>query len=562
MNNIFKYLVFALSVVALLGSCNDDKGGPNYGTGGASGTSVSLQAATQTTIGMETDNAALGADSYLATAAANASQTTFGSAMTHSVVVQNDGTLNFTTPDAQMQAVSAKNLKVWGYTLCGYQKQNLTFMSSIPGIAPPPNAMADGNPDFEDWDNSVTPAVPTGWVFANGVNDGSYGTVAQEQTAANVNHGKSSMAVTITQTVTSVGSSWHLQIVSPQFNTVVGHEYAVTYYAKASSASCNLQVEWAHNNASPQYGGTNAASDALGYGLTTAWKQYTMTFSGANPLAKDAVTTICFDMAYSPVGATVWIDNMVIQDVTQAALDNDPATIAERVDEEFQNWVTGITTHYKGQVVGWDVVSDLLADNGAIRTNANTPAGTNTDWFVWSNYLGKNIGVTAFNLAHAADPNALLFINESGLESNSAKLDSLINYVQWLQSQGVHIDGIGTEMHVNIATPKAGVDYMFQKLAATGLKIRISELDVSVNNVRGFALTPQVLGFQATTYHDVIASYLKNVPTGQQQDITVWGVNDGNSWLYNGGTDYPLLFDDSFNTKPAFEGFLQALKGQ
>jgi len=546
MNNIVKYLVFVFSAVALLSSCKDNNE-PNYGNGGATGTSVSLQASSPVTIGMETDYAALGSGNYLQTAAANASQTTFGSAMTHGAVVQNNGTLNFTSSDAQMSAVSASSMKVWGRNLCWYQNQNANYLSTMVGAAPP-NALADGNPDFENWDDSQT---ATSWIWANGKD--SYGAIAQETGAANVNHGSSSMSITIIQTVASAGSSWHLQLVSPSFMTVAGHEYSVSFYAKASVSECYYQGEWDHSG-SPSYTG--------GVALNTGWTKYTMLFNGTNPKGTGAPTTISFDMAYSPVGAVIYLDNIVIIDETQAALDADPEAITARVNNAFQSWVTGMATHYKGQVVGWDVVNELLADNGAIRNNTNTPAGSNANWFVWSNYLGKNIGVTAFKLAHEADPNALLFINESGLESNSVKLDSLTAYVQWLQSQGAHIDGIGTSMHINIATAIAGVDYMFQKLAATGLKVRISELDVSVNNVRGFALTPQVLGFQATTYHDVVASYLKNVPATQQQDITIWGVNDPNSWKYNNGTDFPLLFDENYLTKPAFDGFLQALKGK
>jgi endo-1,4-beta-xylanase len=133
-----------------------------------------------------------------------------------------------------------------------------------------------------------------------------------------------------------------------------------------------------------------------------------------------------------------------------------------------------------------------------------------------------------------------------------------------LKQQGVPIDGIGTEMHITISTAKAGIDYMFQKLAATGLKIRISELDVKVNgnSIYDFSLTPQVLAYQSTTYHDVVSSYLKNVPVAQRQDITVWGVNDANSWLYKNGADFPLLFDNSYTPKPAYNGFLQALQGK
>ena len=567
MNNKLKYGVFVLSVVAILASCKDDNNvsGQEYqNKGGQQGTSVSLQASSPVTIGMETDYAALGVDKYLQTAAANASQTTFGSAMTHGAVVQDDGTLSFIMPDKQMAAVKAAGINdVWGQALCWYQKQNLTYMNTIPGIAPPPNVLAEGNSDFEDWTiNDSDMPIPTDWVYANGVNDGSYGAVVQEQTGANVVHGKSSMAITINQTVTSMGSSWHLQIVSPAFNTISQHEYVVNFYAKASTGGCKWQFEWDHSG-SPSYTNSDVIPEAGD--LTSEWKKYTATFNGANPKGTGALTTVCFDMAYNPVGAVIWIDNLTVADLTQAAIDNDPAVTKEKVDEEFSNFVTGITTYYKGKVVGWDVVKDLFADDGSIRTDANTSSATATDWFVWSNYLGKDAGVKAFNLAHAADPSALLFISDYGLEGGynkygTQKLDSLITYVQWLQKQGVHIDGISTEMHVNIATAKAGVDYMFQKLAATGLKIRISELDVSVNNVRGFSLTPQVLGFQAVTYHDVVASYLQNVPAAQRQDITIWGVNDPNSWLYNNGADFPLLFDENYLTKPAFEGFLQALK--
>jgi len=549
MNKKLKYAVFVLSAIAILSSCKDDNNGPSY-KGGTQGTAVSLQASSPVTIGMETDNNASADANYLQTMAANASQTTFSSAMTHGAVVQNDGTLNFTTPDTQMAAVKAANIQnIWGKALCWYQNQNATFLNTLVGAAAP-NALADGNPDFEDWDDNQT---ATTWVWANGKD--TYGTIAKETGATNVNHGSASMSMTIIQTVTSAGSSWHLQLVSAPFMTVAGHEYSVSFYAKTSVDGCYYQGEWDHSG-NPAYTG--------GVTLNTAWTKYTMLFNGTNPKGTGAPTTISFDMAYSPVGAIIYLDNIVIVDETQALIDAQPDVIAARVDSEFKNWVNAMVTHYKGKVVGWDVITELFADDGTIRNNKNTSSSTATDWFVWSNYLGENIGTEAFNLAHAADPNALLFINESGLESNSTKLDALIAYVQSLQSQGVHIDGIGTSMHVNVATAMAGVDYMFQKLAATGLKIRISELDVSVNpnDIFAFVLTPDVLEFQAVTYHDVIASYLKNVPAAQRQDITVWGVNDSNSWLYNSGSDFPLLFDDSYITKPAFDGFLQALKGQ
>ena len=52
------------------------------------------------------------------------------------------------------------------------------------------------------------------------------------------------------------------------------------------------------------------------------------------------------------------------------------------------------------------------------------------------------------------------------------KLDSLIAYVNELKSKGAQIDGIGTQMHIGLNTSQAGIENMFRKLAATGLKVQ------------------------------------------------------------------------------------------
>jgi len=549
MNNKLKYVLFALLAVAVLSSCKDED---NNGGGGTIPPGSSLQASSPFTIGMATDYGALNASNYLQTAVANASQTTFSYAMMHGAIVQEDGSFNFAMPDAQYAAVTAQGLNVWGHALCGYQN-NADYLNTV--VSPPimPNLLP--NADFEDWDGSQA----VNWNYLNG--DGTYGNFTQGTGGDNVQSGSSSMSMDIIQTVTSLGSSWRFQLGSSEFPTVVGHEYKVTFWAKTSTGGCVAQWEWDHDG-TPMYGSGS---------LTTDWQQYTFTFPNAdgslNPLkATKTSSTIAFDMAFNPEGAIIYLDNIVVTDLTEAeelanALSS-PEQRAALVDAALHEWIDGVVTHYKGKVTGWDVVTDLFTDDGSIRTNANTSTEGHSDWFVWSEYLGRNTGVAAFNYARAADPNALLFISDYGLESNMKKLDALIEYVQWLQGQGVPVDGIGVKMHISINTAKAGIDYMFQKLAATGLKIRISELDVSVNNVRGFVLTPQVLGFQSTTYHDVVSSYLQYVPAAQRQDITIWGVNDGNSWLYNNGTDFPLLFDDDYAPKPAYGGFLNALKGQ
>jgi endo-1,4-beta-xylanase len=44
-------------------------------------------------------------------------------------------------------------------------------------------------------------------------------------------------------------------------------------------------------------------------------------------------------------------------------------------------------------------------------------------------------------------------------------------------------------MHININTTRAGITEAMQQFAATGLKIHISELDISINPKNDFAIT-------------------------------------------------------------------------
>jgi endo-1,4-beta-xylanase len=106
---------------------------------------------------------------------------------------------------------------------------------------------------------------------------------------------------------------------------------------------------------------------------------------------------------------------------------------------------------------------------------------------------------------------------------------------------------------------------MFRKLAATGLKIRVSELDIRVNpsDVQGFTTTAAILTQQADMYSFVVKAYLQYVPAAQRHGLTIWGVTDADSWIVNymKKTDFPLLFNRDYTKKPAYNSTLQALKG-
>lgn len=230
-----------------------------------------------------------------------------------------------------------------------------------------------------------------------------------------------------------------------------------------------------------------------------------------------------------------------------------------RVSNAMHDWITASVTRFKGKVTGWDVVNEAFAEDGSLRTGVSV-----NDAFYWYAVLGPSYIANAFTWAHQADPNALLFINDYNLESNPTKLDALISKVTELRAQGVPIDGIGTQMHISINTPDSDIDNMFIKLAATGLKIHVSELDIRVNpaNSNSFTFTQTLQDSQAGKYKYVAASYKKNIPASQQYGITVWDVSDADSWIVTSqkNNDYPTLFDKSYNKKEAFTQFVAGLK--
>ncbi|WP_177224046.1 endo-1,4-beta-xylanase [Thermoflavifilum thermophilum] len=479
---------------------------------------------------------------YASVVKANCDQVTFENEMKGQYLLQNDGSVNFTQADAFLNAVSNAGLQVFGHTLIWYQQQNATYLNSIVGGSGGGVSNLLSNGGFESWNGST----PTGWAYYNQQN----GNFSQGTGGANVHGGSYSLAVNVTA---GASDNWRLQVASPSFPVVQGHVYLVSFWIMSPVGGSQYQVEGRSPNGSVSYSGNQPTP--------STWTLKTFSFTAAST----GNGMITFDMGASPNGTT-YIDDVSVIDQTLAQQNATPTAIAHRLDSVMKNYITAVVGHYAGKVVAWDVVNELFADNGQIRNNTNTPnSNSNPYFFVWSNYLGDSLAIKAFQYARAADPKALLFINDYGLETNTAKLDSLIAYVNKLKSLGVPIDGIGTQMHISWNTPPAAIDNMFQQLASTGLKIRISELDVKINPYAkpNIAATPldEFFAYQAAEYQYVIQSYLKNVPKNQQYGITVWGVHDADSWLYNNGNDFPLLFDVNFKKKPAFSAVLQALKG-
>ena len=229
----------------------------------------------------------------------------------------------------------------------------------------------------------------------------------------------------------------------------------------------------------------------------------------------------------------------------------------------FKTHIETEAAHYKGKVASWDVVNEAIRDDDGSLRNKDVNPG---DGSIWRRHLGPDYIARAFQYAHEADPSALLFYNDYGQEWGGAKLDSMIALVTGLKNRGILISGIGMQMHIDINVDTAGITRALKRLAATGLKVHISELDISVNpdNDPNIVFTSVLQLKQAALYQFIAETYRKTVPVAQQYGITTWEFCDADSWIpaFFKRKDWPLPFDANYQKKPAYFGLLKRIGGK
>jgi GH35 family endo-1,4-beta-xylanase len=204
---------------------------------------------------------------------------------------------------------------------------------------------------------------------------------------------------------------------------------------------------------------------------------------------------------------------------------------------------------YRGRVAAWDVVNEAIADGaGGLRDT------------VYLRKLGAGYIAEAFRLARAADPDALLIYNDYSGEGLNRKSEEIYNLVRDLIRQGVPIGGVGLQAHLDAASRPSANDIAanIRRLAALGLLVNISEMDVRVARVPGDSQAK--LEEQRRVYREVVAAC---VAEPRCDAVTFWGFTDRHSWIDQAfGPDDPLPFDDSYRAKPAYFGILDALRGR
>lgn len=251
----------------------------------------------------------------------------------------------------------------------------------------------------------------------------------------------------------------------------------------------------------------------------------------------------------------------------------------EALIERMRSHIEAVAGRYAGRVHAWDVVNEVIDNDGSYRP---------TTW-VRGIGDGDELVRLAYRFASQYAPNTELYYNDFNAW-RPAKRDGIVRMVKMLQAAGIRIDGVGIQGHWGLNYPKREyIEAAIDAYAALGVKVMITELDVDV-----LPLTKegQIIGtgmshdqFQLEEFEAFLDPYPGGLPAAVQEQltaryaelfrifrsrqdkiarVTVWGLHDSMSWKNDypipRRTNYPLLYDRNYQPKPAVKAILDVAK--
>ena len=288
-------------------------------------------------------------------------------------------------------------------------------------------------------------------------------------------------------------------------------------------------------------------------------------FSGADAFIDFAKQNNMFTVAHT----LVWHNQTPDWFFTNSK--NEPNTPAQQL-EQMRKHIELVAGRYKNKVNAWDVVNEVIADDGSYRPT------------VWVNRVGDGDTMVkaAFKYAQQYSPNTELYYNDFNAW-RPEKRDGIIRMIKMLQKEGIRIDGIGIQAHWGLNFPKMQyIEQAIDAYAALGIKVMITELDIDVlpltkeGQITGTdMMKPQ---FQLEEFETYLDPYKNGLPSDVEAQlnarykalfelfyakrdkidrVTFWGLHDGMSWKNDypipNRTNYPLLWDRNLNPKPVIK---------
>ena len=494
----------------------------------------------------------------------NFTETVAGNAMKMgSCVVDNNGTMNFTTVKSYVNTATNAGLNVYGHVIAWHSQQPIGWLQTLLADKPDPSG---GDPVWATITNKDFRSDKTiGWTS----DQSQYGF----STSFSPTEG---LKIHCTK---KNPNYWDVQIVAmDNIQVPAGKTCKMIITIKgAKTGTMNCKMAGSLNDGySTDY--------CKAFNFTTSWTDVSVEF---NPTSSNNIIILqCGDFV-----GDVFIKNIKIEGYKQKTI---PLTQQERHDilvDVMDKWIKGMMEACDGKVKAWDLVNEAVAGEGddgegnyPLQHSNGYSGGAwdvGGDNFFWQDHLGDLDYVRQVcRLARKYGPEGVkLFINDYNLESDwddNKKLKSLINWIKKWEADGItKIDGIGTQMHINYyentTLQKSSEDHivkMFELMAATGKLVRVSELDMGY--VRGSnkwatpvstnQMTEAEHKKMADFYQWIIEEYFRIIPPSQQWGICQWCPTDAPN--YGWRANEPVgIWDINYYRKHVYAGFVRGLNG-
>ncbi len=223
--------------------------------------------------------------------------------------------------------------------------------------------------------------------------------------------------------------------------------------------------------------------------------------------------------------------------------------------QRLKDHIYTVVNRYKDVIYAWDVVNEVISDKPDEYLRPSK----------WTEITGDEFIAKAFQYAHEADPKAQLFYNDYN-EITATKREKIYRLVKGLKDAGVPIHGLGLQAHWAVNEPsKAQLDSTLKRFSELGVKLQITELDISVypkeherrerrpaDADTTFTGTREQKQMEVYKYSfELFRKYKKHI-----SGITFWNISDRSTWLDNFPVprrkDFPLLFDRNYQPKKAY----------
>ncbi|WP_158609850.1 endo-1,4-beta-xylanase [Micromonospora sp. CV4] len=222
-----------------------------------------------------------------------------------------------------------------------------------------------------------------------------------------------------------------------------------------------------------------------------------------------------------------------------------------------------VVRRYRGRVGAWSVANEVTSPEGRRGYRTDVP---------WWETIGKSYVADAFHVAHAADPSAVLVLNEFGFETVNEYGDepeprrrATLQVIDDLLRDGVPVHALGVQAHLladrfaDRFRARAYLDW-FSEVADRGLDILITELDVLDDGL------PADIATRDAAVADVYRRYLDvALSLRSVKAVMAFGLTDRYTWLEedypreDGAPRRPLAFDDELAPKPAYRAIANEL---